>query len=190
MRSDVLKALELPYRVVSLCAGDTGASSAKTYDLEVWLPSQKELSRDFILQQLRVLPGAPPAGPMAQSRNRQAGTGAYLERIGRRGGARAGCGSGELSAGGRQHRRCRPRCCPTWAGRPCCGDRSRSHSFSCGCPSPGAARTRTSVRSRRTAASPPTRSDLPDRCWMMFDVSYSTAAPAKPIMATENQVPS
>jgi seryl-tRNA synthetase len=38
---DVLKALELPYRVVSLCAGDTGASSAKTYDLEIWLPSQK-----------------------------------------------------------------------------------------------------------------------------------------------------
>jgi len=39
---DVLKALELPYRVVSLSAGDTGASSAKTYDLEVWLPSQKK----------------------------------------------------------------------------------------------------------------------------------------------------
>jgi len=39
---NVLKALELPYRVVSLCAGDTGASSAKTYDLEVWLPSQKK----------------------------------------------------------------------------------------------------------------------------------------------------
>ncbi len=39
---DVLKALDLPYRVVSLCAGDTGASSAKTYDLEVWLPSQKK----------------------------------------------------------------------------------------------------------------------------------------------------
>jgi seryl-tRNA synthetase len=38
---DVLKALELPYRVLALCAGDTGASSAKTYDLEVWLPSQK-----------------------------------------------------------------------------------------------------------------------------------------------------
>ena len=36
----VLKALELPYRVLSLCAGDTGPSSAKTYDLEVWLPSQ------------------------------------------------------------------------------------------------------------------------------------------------------
>jgi seryl-tRNA synthetase len=37
----VLKALELPYRVLSLCAGDTGFGSAKTYDLEVWLPSQQ-----------------------------------------------------------------------------------------------------------------------------------------------------
>jgi seryl-tRNA synthetase len=38
----VLKALELPYRVMALCAGDTSPSSAKTYDLEVWLPSQKQ----------------------------------------------------------------------------------------------------------------------------------------------------
>ena len=37
----VLQALELPYRVVALCAGDVGFASAKTYDLEVWLPSQK-----------------------------------------------------------------------------------------------------------------------------------------------------
>jgi seryl-tRNA synthetase len=36
----VLRALELPYRVVALCAGDVGFSSAKTYDIEVWLPSQ------------------------------------------------------------------------------------------------------------------------------------------------------
>ncbi|MGQ0622743.1 MAG: serine--tRNA ligase [Panacagrimonas sp.] len=36
----ILKKLELPYRVVALCAGDMGASAAKTYDLEVWLPSQ------------------------------------------------------------------------------------------------------------------------------------------------------
>jgi len=36
----VLKRLELPYRVVSLCAGDLGFSARKTYDLEVWLPSQ------------------------------------------------------------------------------------------------------------------------------------------------------
>ncbi len=37
----VLQALELPYRVLSLCAGDVGPSSAKTYDLEVWIPSQQ-----------------------------------------------------------------------------------------------------------------------------------------------------
>lgn len=36
----VLQALELPYRVVSLCTGDLGFSSSKTYDIEVWLPSQ------------------------------------------------------------------------------------------------------------------------------------------------------
>lgn len=36
----VLQALELPYRTMALCAGDMGFSSAKTYDLEVWLPAQ------------------------------------------------------------------------------------------------------------------------------------------------------
>ena len=36
----VLRALELPYRVVTLCTGDMSFSSAKTYDLEVWIPSQ------------------------------------------------------------------------------------------------------------------------------------------------------
>jgi seryl-tRNA synthetase len=36
----VLAALELPYRVVALCAGDIGFGSAKTYDLEAWLPGQ------------------------------------------------------------------------------------------------------------------------------------------------------
>ena len=36
----ILQKLKLPYRVVSLCGGDLGFCSAKTYDLEVWLPSQ------------------------------------------------------------------------------------------------------------------------------------------------------
>ncbi|MBF7140761.1 MULTISPECIES: serine--tRNA ligase [Pseudomonas] len=36
----VLQALELPYRVLSLCTGDMGFSAVKTYDLEVWVPSQ------------------------------------------------------------------------------------------------------------------------------------------------------
>lgn len=39
---EVLKLLELPYRVVTLCGGDTGFSASKTYDIEVWLPSQNK----------------------------------------------------------------------------------------------------------------------------------------------------
>jgi len=38
----VLQLLELPYRVVLLCSGDTGQASMKTYDLEVWLPGQQK----------------------------------------------------------------------------------------------------------------------------------------------------
>lgn len=38
---EVLKRLELPYHVVTLCSGDMGFAMAKTYDIEVWLPSQK-----------------------------------------------------------------------------------------------------------------------------------------------------
>ena len=37
---DILQALELPYRVMTLCTGDMGFSAVKTYDIEVWLPSQ------------------------------------------------------------------------------------------------------------------------------------------------------
>ena len=36
----ILQKLKLPYRVISLCSGDIGFSAAKTYDLEVWVPSQ------------------------------------------------------------------------------------------------------------------------------------------------------
>ena len=36
----LLEKLELPYRVITLCTGDMGFGSAKTYDLEVWLPAQ------------------------------------------------------------------------------------------------------------------------------------------------------
>ena len=37
---EVLKRLELPHRTVALCTGDLGFASAKTYDIEVWLPGQ------------------------------------------------------------------------------------------------------------------------------------------------------
>jgi seryl-tRNA synthetase len=39
---EVLRRLEIHYRVVSLCTGDLGFSAAKTYDIEVWLPGQRE----------------------------------------------------------------------------------------------------------------------------------------------------
>lgn len=39
---EILKLLGLPYRVVALCTGDLGFSSAKTYDIEVWFPSQNK----------------------------------------------------------------------------------------------------------------------------------------------------
>ncbi len=38
----ILKRLELPYRVITLCTGDLGFSSAKTYDIEVWMPYQNK----------------------------------------------------------------------------------------------------------------------------------------------------
>ena len=57
----ILKKLDLPYRVVSLCSGDIGFSASKTYDLEVWVPSQnayREISscsnfRDFQARRLK-----------------------------------------------------------------------------------------------------------------------------------------
>lgn len=39
---EILKLLELPYRVVNLCTGDLGFSAAKTYDIEVWVPTQEK----------------------------------------------------------------------------------------------------------------------------------------------------
>lgn len=39
---DILQRLGLPYRVITLCTGDTGFSAAKTYDIEVWLPGQNK----------------------------------------------------------------------------------------------------------------------------------------------------
>jgi seryl-tRNA synthetase len=58
---EILKRLELPYRVVSLCSGDIGFSAAKTYDIEVWIPSQdkyREISscsnfRDFQARRMK-----------------------------------------------------------------------------------------------------------------------------------------
>ncbi len=65
----ILQKLELPYRVISLCTGDLGFSAAKTYDLEVWMPSYdgyKEISscsnfEDFQARRANIR-YRPPAG--------------------------------------------------------------------------------------------------------------------------------
>ena len=66
----ILQRLELPYRVVALCSGDVGFGSAKTYDLEVWLPGQaryREISscsncRDFQARRLQARRRNPDTG--------------------------------------------------------------------------------------------------------------------------------
>ncbi len=73
---EILEALGLPYRRVLLCTGDTGFSSAKTYDLEVWLPGQnlyREISScsNFDAFQarranIRYRPSAAPGGKAAK----------------------------------------------------------------------------------------------------------------------------
>jgi seryl-tRNA synthetase len=70
---EILEALDLPYRRVLLCAGDTGFSSAKTFDLEVWLPEQ-QLYREIsscsnfdAFQARRANIRYKPAGPKAKN---------------------------------------------------------------------------------------------------------------------------
>ena len=45
---EVLRRLDLHYRVVTLCTGDMGFAAQKTYDIEVWLPGQKHVPRDLV----------------------------------------------------------------------------------------------------------------------------------------------
>ena len=63
---EILKKLNLAHRVVTLCTGDMGFGARKTYDIEVWLPGQNAYPRDFLLFQLRRLPGAAHEHPLPQ----------------------------------------------------------------------------------------------------------------------------
>ena len=97
----VLKALELPYRVVALCAGDVGFASAKTYDLEVWLPSQQRYREISSCSNCESFQARRLQARWRNPADRQARARAHPERLGR--GRRPGVGrdSRELSAGGR-----------------------------------------------------------------------------------------
>ena len=93
----VLQALELPYRVIALCAGDVGFASAKTYDLEVWLPAQNKYREISSCSNCEAFQAR-----RMQARWRNHDTGKpeplhTLERFGRGGRPRAGGRAGELS---------------------------------------------------------------------------------------------
>ena len=96
---EVLRRLDLHYRVVTLCTGDMGFASQKTYDIEVWLPGQnmyREISSCSVcgdFQARRMNARYRPKGGSAAFR-------AHAQRLRRRGRPRADRGDGDLSAGG------------------------------------------------------------------------------------------
>ena len=94
---EILKRLELPYRVVTLCTGDMGFQAAKTYDIEVWLPGQnayREISSCSNCEGFQ----AAHAGAFPK-REGETRAGAHAERIGARGGQDPNRDHGELSTG-------------------------------------------------------------------------------------------
>ena len=95
---EVLRRLDLHYRVVTLCTGDMGFASQKTYDIEVWLPGQnmyREISSCSVcgdFQARRMNARYRPKGGSAALRP-------HAQRLRRRGRPRADRGDGDLPAG-------------------------------------------------------------------------------------------
>ena len=66
-RSEILQALDIPYRVVNIAVDDLGASAAKKYDCEAWMPGQGALPRGHVDLQHDRLPGPPARHPPARA---------------------------------------------------------------------------------------------------------------------------
>ncbi len=64
----MLAALELPYRVIDVAAGDLGSSAARKFDCEAWLPSQQRWLELTSTSNCTTLPGAPARHPRSRSR--------------------------------------------------------------------------------------------------------------------------
>ncbi len=73
----VLQKLELPYRVIALCAGDVGFASAKTYDIEVWLPAQNKYREISSCSNCEAFQARRMQARWRNHGHRQAGTAAY-----------------------------------------------------------------------------------------------------------------
>ena len=110
----VLKKLDLHYRVVTLCTGDMGFASQKTYDIEVWLPGQnayREISScsncgEFQARRMNARYRAKDGSPSRP----------HAQRLRRRRRPRADRGDGELPGRERRHRGARRAASPIWAG--------------------------------------------------------------------------
>ena len=98
---EVLKRLELPYRTMLLCTGDMGFASAKTYDIEVWLPSQKTYREISSCSNTEAFQARRANIKFRAGGTGQGGVRAHAERIGPRRRPDADRDSGELSAEGR-----------------------------------------------------------------------------------------
>ena len=98
---EVLKRLELPYRTMLLCTGDMGFASAKTYDIEVWLPSQKTYREISSCSNTEAFQARRANIKFRAGGHRQGGVRPHAERIGPRRRPHADRDPGELSAEGR-----------------------------------------------------------------------------------------
>ncbi len=100
---EVLRRLDLHYRVVTLCAGDMGFAAQKTYDIEVWLPGQnmyREISSCSVCGDFQ----ARRMNARYRSKDRAVRPRPHAQRLGRRGRPRADRRDGNLSAAGRLDR--------------------------------------------------------------------------------------
>ena len=79
IEEEIAQELGFHYRVVNIAAGDLGASAARKFDIEVWLPGQEPLPRADVVLELHRLPG-PPAGHPIPRRARQDPVRAHAER--------------------------------------------------------------------------------------------------------------
>ena len=100
---EVLRRLDLHYRVVTLCAGDMGFAAQKTYDIEVWLPGQgayREISSCSVCGDFQ----ARRMNARYRTKDRAGAPRAHAQRLRRRRRPRADRGDGNLSAGRRRDR--------------------------------------------------------------------------------------
>ena len=97
----MLQELELPYRVLDLCTGDLGGSSARTFDLEVYSPGRRPLARGLVGQLVPRLPGPPGQCPVPAGGRRTAAARAHRQRLGAGLAPHLGRADGERTTGRR-----------------------------------------------------------------------------------------